>query len=228
MNSGEVILNYNDLNINLRDVYAGLGYRESNPAEVVIELVNQVVCDLISQVRSHYYFEIFEGKISKDIITIGNVDFNVGKIIVSQLKKSDQFVLFAASAGAELNEYMEVAKQEDDMLRLYIADSLGSIIAECTADKMEQELSKQISSEGYKHTNRFSPGYCGWLVNEQQKLFSFLPPYTCGITLTESSLMLPVKSVSGILGIGRNVSKRGYACDICNYKNCYNRKLKTK
>ncbi|MCK7538940.1 MAG: hypothetical protein MZV63_52410 [Marinilabiliales bacterium] len=46
-------------------------------------------------------------------------------------------------------------------------------------------------------TNRFSPGYCGWDVAEQHKLFSFFKDNFCGITLTESALMNPVKSVSG-------------------------------
>jgi cobalamin-dependent methionine synthase I len=41
----------------------------------------------------------------------------------------------------------------------------------------------------------------------QHKLFlALLKNYTCGISLTESSLMLPVKSVSGIIGLGKTES----------------------
>ena len=108
-----------------------------------------------------------------------------------------------------------------------MADSLGSIIAEKAADCMELALQKEIGSRGWKHTNRFSPGYCGWHVSEQQKLFPLFPtPHPCGISLTDSSLMLPIKSVSGVIGLGENVRKLEYTCGLCSYEKCYRRKQK--
>ena len=86
------------------------------------------------------------------------------------------------------------------MVKVYIADSLGSIIAEKAADCMEEELAAFIEKRGWKHTNRYSPGYCGWHVSEQQKLFSLFPVASpCGIQLTDSSLMIPIKSVVVLL-----------------------------
>ncbi|MHB8579979.1 MAG: vitamin B12 dependent-methionine synthase activation domain-containing protein [Ignavibacteriaceae bacterium] len=73
---------------------------------------------------------------------------------------------------------------------------------------------------GMKITNRYSPGYCNWNVSEQHLFFSLLPQNFCGITLTESSLMLPVKSISGIIGIGSNVKYSKYFCDKCGVKDC--------
>ena len=75
------------------------------------------------------------------------------------------------------------------------------------------------------YTNRFSPGYCGWHVREQPDLFSLFPtPHPCGIHLTDSCLMVPIKSVSGVIGIGPNVKKLEYSCGLCDYKNCYKRR----
>ncbi len=45
------------------------------------------------------------------------------------------------------------------MVKVYIADAIGSIIAEKTADCMEIALDEYIPQQGWKHTNRFSPGY---------------------------------------------------------------------
>ena len=53
------------------------------------------------------------------------------------------------------------------MVKVYIADSLGSIIAEKAADCMEEELAAFIEKRGWKHTNRYSPGYCGWHRNNK-------------------------------------------------------------
>ena len=48
----------------------------------------------------------------------------------------------------------------------------------------------------------YSPGYCGWNIDAQKKLFSFLKPQQIGISLNESCLMTPLKSVTGVLVYG--------------------------
>ena len=113
------------------------------------------------------------------------------------------------------------------MVRVVIADALGSVIAEKCADEMELTLQESIDKLGWHHTNRFSPGYCGWNVSEQQRLFPLFDGHTCGITLTESSLMVPIKSVSGIIGLGREVRRLDYTCGLCDFKHCYKRQKKT-
>ena len=122
-------------------------------------------------------------------------------------------------------EYQERLKKEGDMVKIYIADALGSILAEKTADLMEETLEKELIQKKWKHTNRFSPGYCGWHVSEQQKFFSIFPVFQpCGIRLTASSLMLPIKSVSGIIGLGTDVKKMEYTCGLCTFEQCFRRK----
>ncbi len=222
----EVIIGYNDLAISKSDIFDELGYGDIPPGEDVEEAIDEVISQIQPQIRPHYYFEIFDGELLKEILIIQGVEFQIGKIIASQLKKSSKFILFAVTAGLKLHYYLEETKKNNDMLRLYLADCIGSIIAERTADEMERNMYNKIASEGYKHTNRFSPGYCGWHVSEQQKLFSLLPPNVCGITLTDSSLMIPVKSVSGIIGVGSDALRKEYTCNICDYKNCYKRKNK--
>ena len=111
------------------------------------------------------------------------------------------------------------------MVRIFITNSIGSIIAEKAADAMEEALQAFIDKTGWKHTNRFSPGYCGWHVSEQQRLFSLFPTANpCGIRLTDSSLMIPIKSVSGIIGIGKNVRHLDYSCGLCDYSKCYKKR----
>ena len=112
------------------------------------------------------------------------------------------------------------------MVCVFIADALGSVIAEHCADQMEICLQESIDKLGWRHTNRFSPGYCGWHVSQQQLLFPLFGGNTCGVCLTESSLMVPIKSVSGIIGLGEKVRKLNYTCGLCDFKQCYKRKSK--
>ena len=99
-------------------------------------------------------------------------------------------------------------------------------LAERCADYMEQHLQQSIDKLGWHHTNRFSPGYCGWPVSEQQQLFPMFQGHTCGVSLNASSLMGPIKSISGIIGIGRNVRHLDYTCGLCDFQHCYKRHRK--
>jgi cobalamin-dependent methionine synthase I len=114
-----------------------------------------------------------------------------------------------------------------DLLRGSVYDVIGSEVVEAAAAMMQEELRKEVAVCGMKITNRFSPGYCGWDVAEQHKLFSFFNDNFCGIILTESALMNPVKSVSGLIGIGEHVRYVPYQCHLCDDRNCIYRSRKS-
>ena len=145
---------------------------------------------------------------------------------MNQLRCAEGYALFIATCGEAFERFLQQLKAEGDMVRVFIADAMGSVIAEKCADEMEKNLQLSIDKLGWKHTNRFSPGYCGWHVSQQQLLFPLFNGQTCGVTLTDSSLMLPIKSVSGIIGVGEKVRKLDYTCGLCNFEKCYKRKLK--
>lgn len=223
-------LTYPDLQIPSSEIYEAMGYKDSIPDQMVIEEIDALLRRIAPLLRPRLFFFITDGilDIEKETLTIQNTVFSIGKTIARQLRGSEAFAFFAATAGVEFEAFQHTLQLEDDMVKIYIADSLGSIIAEKTADCMENSLEAFIQSNGWKHTNRYSPGYCGWHVSEQQKLFSLFPVASpCGIELTDSSLMIPIKSVSGVIGVGSSVRKLEYTCGLCTYENCF-RKRKRK
>jgi hypothetical protein len=85
---------------------------------------------------------------------------------------------------------------------------------------VHKEIKRDMETDGLKITNRYSPGYCGWPVSDQQILFALMGQNICDIRLSESSLMMPVKSVSGIIGAGMHVKSKGYSCAACDTEYC--------
>lgn len=128
--------------------------------------------------------------------------------------------VFVCTAGHELEAFSKKQMKIGNMPEGYIADIVGSLIVETAMDKIQENLRTDMQVQGLGITNRYSPGYCGWLVGEQQKLFSLLPENICNISLAESSLMHPIKSISGIIGIGNDVKLNPYTCKICDMKDC--------
>ena len=209
-------LDYNELKITLADVYEQMGYHGAEPDEATQRETQAIVDDVCRWLRPQFCFFVVRELPA----------FDMGNIILRQLRGSETYALFMCTAGEEFEAFQQRLKTEGDMVRVFIADALGSVIAEKCADQMELTLQESIDKLGWKHTNRFSPGYCGWHVSEQQKLFPLFDGHTCGITLTESSLMVPIKSVSGIIGLGREVRRLDYTCGLCTFEKCYKRKKK--
>ncbi|MHC1732856.1 MAG: vitamin B12 dependent-methionine synthase activation domain-containing protein [Bacteroidales bacterium] len=200
-----------------------MGYSPGTAPEPVSELIREVSEELmpLEEVRSEY--RIFENVTSSHgdkTIEVDGFVFAVKPIIFRQIKDADKVALFICTAGPEVSLRSRRSMKEGDLLRGYVYDVIGSEVVENAADRMQEELRLAVAAGGLKITNRFSPGYCGWDVAEQHKLFSFFPDNYSGITLTESALMNPVKSVSGLIGIGRKVLYAPYQCHLCEDKNC--------
>ncbi len=221
------VLTFDDLGISLTDVYEQMGYGVNLPDESTRTETEHLISEIRRFLKPEFCFFIADGVLDQDDCTLEAVGrhFNIGKIIARQLKGSRRFAFFVATAGVEFGRFQERLMSDGDMVKVFIADAIGSVLAEKTADRMEEALEELLASYGWKHTNRFSPGYCGWHVREQHSLFSTFPvEHPCGVRLTDSALMLPIKSVSGVIGLGPSVRKLEYTCGLCDYKQCYKRK----
>jgi hypothetical protein len=159
-------------------------------------------------------------------ITIPGTTFHSGKIIGKMLRHSESYAFFLVTAGPEPEKLARKLLAEGNYLEGYIADLVASSIVESAADYLEEQVRILAKEQGMLISNRYSPGYCDWNVAEQEKLFRLFPSMCCGISLSESSLMNPVKSASGIIGLGSRVVYREYTCAICSMLNCQFRKTK--
>ena len=220
---------FKDLKLSVSQVEDVIGFTEGEDNSLVAELIEEVMDEsaLFCRILASYrVFDDISFDKEENTIRIEDIRFGIKKIVFTQLHDSDSVALFMCTAGEEMGLRSHTAMKEGDLLRGYVYDVVGSEIAEAAADLMQSQLEKNALSHGKKITNRYSPGYCGWDVAEQRKLFTLMPGDFCGISLTESALMYPVKSVSGIIGIGKNVNFNPYTCNMCNMKNCTFSRLK--
>ena len=218
----ERILPFTQLNISLSDLLSEMGYGDVTPPREVTEVAQWVVDRAVEVAQPEFVYRVLSGyaDTSSSTVNVGGKTMDVGRIIASQLRESEAFVIFVATAGLEYEQWRQTL---DDSVKAYIADTLGTLIVERCADRMEEVLQDSIDKLQWKRTNRFSPGYCSWNVAQQHLLFGLFDGPPCGVTLNSSSLMYPIKSVSGIIGLGKNVQRKDYACRLCNYSHCFRR-----
>lgn len=167
---------------------------------------------------------IIEGRAQKDKIFLKDKVFFAGEQVVHFLKGMTHAAVFVCTAGNEITQRAKEHTNTGKLIEGYLLDLLGSVIVEKAMDKIHESVQKSLKKHGIIITNRYSPGYCEWNVQEQQGLFTFFPNNFCNVHLCESSLMSPIKSVSGIMGIGDSVKFHNHVCDNCNSGNCIYRK----
>ena len=135
---------------------------------------------------------------------------------------SHHIAAFIATAGPELEALATELMDKGDELSAMIVNSVGAERAEAAENVVIDELREQAAQNGDAPTLPYSPGYCGMSLKEQPKLFGLFDKENVGVTLTSSCLMRPLKSVSGLIGIGsaEDVTEFGTPCERCELKSC--------
>ncbi len=145
--------------------------------------------------------------------------------------RADHLALFATTLGPEASKAVQRCFESNDFALAAMLDAMASAAADRAAELMEGRWAEVLHSRGWAPPDgavlRYSPGYCGWDVTGQQRLFARLAPASIGITLTDSCVMLPLKSVSGVL-IGGPLEIHRFptsypACSRCETRECRDR-----
>ncbi|MDR3628420.1 MAG: vitamin B12 dependent-methionine synthase activation domain-containing protein [Ignavibacteriaceae bacterium] len=229
MNVEKFSFKYRELDIKKESLIKLMGYSKESLPQMIDEEIDEVmekgeeVCNIEGGYRITNNISWDKNNFN---ILLENVVLNIRRVIFQQIKKSDNVAIFVCTAGKGITDRSREFMKEGDLLKGYVYDLFGSIVVESAMDIIQDSLQKGMAILGLKISNRYSPGYCGWDVAEQRKLFSLLPEQFCGIELTDSCLMQPTKSVSGIIGIGENVKYNNYTCNICDSSNCLYKNLK--
>ena len=212
---------FGDLTINRQELYLLMGYGDRTPEKPFVEMIETMLDEIAGCCTPEYGYVVCPGKkLDNAHLQVAETVLQSGKIITSSLREATSFAIFVATVGNGFDRWNRAIQSGDDMVHAFFADSLGSVLAEACAAVMLIDIEREMTEQGLFVSNSYSPGYCDWRLEEQRKLFSLLPGQFCGVSLTESCLMLPIKSVSGIIGIGKDVQKRLYSCEVCTMTTC--------
>ena len=115
------------------------------------------------------------------------------------LEGCDEIILFACTAGAEMDRRIARAKLSSPAKAL-LMHAIGAQQVEGGCDRLCRQLAEQFPDK--QLTDRFSPGYGDLPLEMQKDVMTALDcGRTVGITLTDSLLMTPSKSVTAIIGM---------------------------
>lgn len=124
------------------------------------------------------------------------------KNLAKCLQGTKEVILFAATIGLEIDRkiarYQKLSPTKALLMQAYGAERI-----ECLCDVFCKEMQDELAKEGMRCTPRYSPGYGDLPLETQIDFFRLLDcNRQIGISLNESLLMTPSKSVTAIFGVG--------------------------
>jgi hypothetical protein len=206
------------------DVYQYLGYeREQYLRPRVLSLIESQIHEAYEFIKPAAYYTI------KPITSVENSKIAVDGLLFTShnlarvFSSCSQAAIFVVTIGKALEKKVAQLTKEGSILKASVLDAIGSVAVEKAADWLENMIRGIAAENGDKVGWRYSPGYCDWDITQQKELFRGLDGKSIGVNLTTTYLMVPRKSISGIMGMGKSCNTFS-ACRFCRRKNCPHRR----
>ena len=130
---------------------------------------------------------------------------------------AEQLTIGVCTIGPKITERSHAYRDRGEAVRSMLLDQLGSLAVGQLSQLFYRQLEMDAASQGLHISTYLSPGESEWSVRDQAVIFDLLDATQIGVSLTESLLMKPIKSLSLMAGIGRHPMGVPGAthCDYC-------------
>ena len=203
------------------EVYRYLGYGQNQPDEKTVRLVEESIKELERVISPRFFSRSFPLTHHEN----GRLDFTCFQVdsfdLSKNLKDCDKVILFAATLGAG-PDLLARRYGRLEVSRAIVLQAASAAMIEAWCDKKNGELKEEALRQGEFLRPRFSPGYGDFSLEYQKILTKVLETgKTVGITLTDSLMMVPSKSVTAVIGAGKREGRdEKTGCGGCKKTDC--------
>ena len=152
------------------------------------------------------------------------VPLQIGKMGVRFLKEARYVQVSFATLGDGLQRLNDELAKGRQLIKQYVLDTAAVLALDCLGKIINGYAEKLAADKGWGVGRRLSPGdLFGWELHEQGVLGGLLPVDRIGITIKSSSVLYPLKSASGVVGIGPGYAEKHVrtVCEWCRHqKSC--------
>ena len=159
----------------------------------------------------------------KEIELEGGHIFRFSKSVISQLKGASHLLVGVVTIGDFLEKKVSELFSQGEYPRALALDAVGTVAVEDFSREVRKLARQEVEEQGFKTSRHFSPGYGGWEVSQQDIIFKSIPADNIGVRLTKGYMMLPQKSLSWAIGVGKEIitpSEEDNNCGNCQFKYC--------
>ena len=199
----------------------------SGSDEVLDALIDRAEAEVIAAARPKHVYRYVEMIVDETSVHIGGTHIE-SRNLASHVEGCKECFLFACTLGMGVDSLVK-RYSFTDVYMLPVIQAVSAAYTEYCADEAQKELEEYAVKRGLYLRPRYSPGYGDFALSWQRFLFDALEiPKKIGVTLTDSFLMVPFKSVTAVIGLSDDPSLcHIQKCMLCTAKNCPFRKEST-
>ncbi|MBU3875765.1 Vitamin B12 dependent methionine synthase activation subunit [Faecalicatena sp. AGMB00832] len=202
-----------------------LGYGKHAVDEKTLALISDSFRNLEDAADKRSIYRIFDfQQIADDRLKIGETEVQ-SKSLGRNLRGCSGIVLFGATLGTAVDRLI-TRTSLTDMAAAVVLQACAAAVLEEYCDECQAEIGRILGQEGLYLRPRFSPGYGDFDICFQEPLMRMLDcAKTIGLTMTDSYMMTPTKSVTAVIGASKtkeNCHTKG--CEVCDKKDCIYRR----
>lgn len=205
----------------LREILRYLGCREESAGRALLEEVDECVRQLGIVVTPRHIYRKYEiSQNENGMLRIGGIQIR-SRDLSKNLAGCSSCYMIAATLGLGPDRLIK-RSQTGRISEAVIYQAAAAAMIEKYLGSLCDELAGDEKKRGQYLRPRFSPGYGDFPLRYQQEIFAVLQlPKTIGITLTESLMMVPTKSVTALMGVSEtDTGCQSQGCEICKKTDC--------
>ena len=191
---------------------------KGEPDQAVAELLDRAERIVRERINPKFVYIETDVTFTEESVVLGAMSEPLtGSDIRRHLNGCNKAILMAATLTQEADKLIRQSAITN-MAESLAIDCICSAAVEQVCDKAEEEIFSRCPAP-YR-TWRFSPGYGDLPLSLQRSfLLALNAQRRIGLTVTDSSLLIPSKSVTAIIGISdKPIEKQGKGCAICNMR----------
>lgn len=208
-------------NVDPREAARYLGYHGTKPDEKISALIDACIAEVEAAAVPRSIHERYPLVFCEDdAFQIASLHLR-SRSLQRNLTGCGEVYLFAATLGIAVDTLIKRAALMDSAKGAVMQAAAAAVI-EAYCDDENEKLRQEAAAERLFLRPRFSPGY-GDLSLDCQRDFLYLlkAQKNIGLTVTDSGLMVPIKSVTAIIGISKtNSNCHRQGCEECSKTDC--------
>lgn len=203
--------------------YLGFGRREAD--EATLRLVAAAFSQLERVASPRIVWRVFDLKTAGEgRLDIGGMEVE-SRSLWKNMKGCCQAVVLGATLGSGVDLLMR-RQSLTDMAAAVVTQACAAAMLEEYLDGEQEKIGRELEREGKYLRPRFSPGYGDFSICHQGQLLAMLEaPKRIGLSMTDSSMLTPVKSVTAVIGVStvkEPCHRKG--CEACGKTDCIYRR----
>ncbi len=199
--AGSLFPDNKDFSPDLNEVARYLGYRRvTSPDTNVGALMEKAAREMQTVMKPQAVFEIFDLSMVNQELRFADVTLHSCDLS-RNLDSCSKVALLAATIGPQVDALIRRHSSLDPVYAS-ILQATGAMFIEELVDITNSEIKKIAAAQGLKTKPRYSPGYGDVPLQVQKDFFRLLPCTRIGLTLMDTLIMAPEKSVTAFVGIG--------------------------